>query len=300
MESKLSGIVYRSPTAAPTRIIDLIHPLFFIHSRGHRSYSLIETLLAMQHRQNCLIDDLRKQLDTQTQSNTAMVEQIHALSETVEGLKREREESDAPASLSPSEGVSELAYAKATLLKGFTLNPKSTPIASLHPDAPSALAAIQRHYPNHTLMEAVEERAARMDFSSMAIHNCSDHHSEYRLTKRQFTAIGAWCPFGSGLGQNAQVTFDRPVVVVGVATAGRPSDDQWVTSYKVEVLATDTVPRTWVAAEPDVKEYKGNTDRHTIVLQTFGNPVVAKQVRITPLGNQGHPSMRFEVYAWAY
>ncbi|GIQ85133.1 hypothetical protein KIPB_006760 [Kipferlia bialata] len=251
-----------------------------------RTPSLLETLYAMLHRQNCVIDDLNKQ--------------TQALRETVEGLKRERDESTVPASLSPSEGVSELAHAKATLLQGYTLNPKPLPFSSPLSDAASAYASIQRLYPNHPLMEVVQQRAARIDFSGKAIHDTRDHHSDCTLTYTPglFSDVGAWVANRAKAGQFAQVTFERPVVVVGVATAGRPTNDERVTSFKVEVFDTDT--RTWVAAEPGVEKYTGNKDRNTIVLQTFGNPVVAKQLRITALSFNSRVAMRFEVYAWAY
>ncbi|GIQ85132.1 hypothetical protein KIPB_006759 [Kipferlia bialata] len=262
------------------------------------SPSLLATLYSMLDRQGGVIDRLTQQVEAQRVAHEALTGRLQE-------LETSRETADSPASLSPSEGVSELALAKATLLKGFTLNPKRPTSTSPFSDAPSALTFMQRLYPNHPLMEAVAHHHARVDFSSVGTWAHYDSRSGHTLSQpRAVTKAGAWLPLNSSEEQYAQITFDRPVVVVGVATAGRDSTEyqQWVTSYKVEVLDRDTATgsHVWVAAEPGVKQYTGNTDKSTIVLQTFGNPVVAKQVKITPLECQVHPSMRFEVYAWAY
>ena len=46
-------------------------------------------------------------------------------------------------------------------------------------------------------------------------------------------STGSWCTLQNAIGQYLQIDLGKERVVNKITTQGRPSDDQWVTSYKL-------------------------------------------------------------------
>ena len=86
--------------------------------------------------------------------------------------------------------------------------------------------------------------------------------------------------------------------ISSVATQGRAIHDQWVTEYKLQygmnenglIYIEDTTGATRI--------FPGNTDRDTVVLNTF-EPVRTRFVRLNVVAFNSYVSMRWEVYGCA-
>lgn len=77
--------------------------------------------------------------------------------------------------------------------------------------------------------------------------------------------------------------------VQGIVTQGRSNMAQWVTSAKVET-STDNV--NWAIASSSLTL---NTDQITKVYRNFPQVMFARYVRVTPIGVNGHASMRMGI-----
>ncbi|GIQ83025.1 hypothetical protein KIPB_004271 [Kipferlia bialata] len=279
-----------------------------VHNTTVQNQSLLERVGAME----VAMAYAAQQREAEAAGRRDMTSQLAAAQSTISqleetlaqeraGREEERERLRVCVNVSGGNGqagndTSELALARRTLLVGYLPTSQAGPGLSTHLDASRAYSAMQARYPGIPLMEAVEERAARVDFSSH--WQGYDHESEHTLTSRGFAPdTQAWSAACNVAGQYGMVTFDRPVVLVGVATRGRPTCDQWITQYGIEIFDPDT--RDWVPVE-EQRQYTGNTNRNSIVLHAFGAPVVAKQLRIVAVEWHQHVSMRFEVYVWRY
>ncbi|GIQ85701.1 hypothetical protein KIPB_007412 [Kipferlia bialata] len=137
---------------------------------------LIDTLMAMIHSQGTQIHELRTQ---------------------VAELQRDRWERGRDDAVKGGDTCSERVTEHVTLndsvltLKAYTdallseydPDPQAVTVTTTHIDARSALATVQRLYRGRRIMEAMEERTARVEFSS--VHSGDyDHWSEYSLTAR--------------------------------------------------------------------------------------------------------------------
>lgn len=86
-----------------------------------------------------------------------------------------------------------------------------------------------------------------------------------------------------------QYDLKSPRWIQGIVTQGRANSAQWVTSAKVEV-STDNI--NWVTAFSSVNL---NTDQNTKVKTNFPKVMFGRYVRVTPIGVNGHASMRLGI-----
>jgi hypothetical protein len=77
--------------------------------------------------------------------------------------------------------------------------------------------------------------------------------------------------------------------VQGIVTQGRANMDQWVTSAKVEVSPDNT---NWVTVYSSTTL---NSDKNTKVYKNFPKVMYARYIKVTPIGVNGHCSMRLGV-----
>lgn len=117
------------------------------------------------------------------------------------------------------------------------------------------------------------------------------HGPWHAVLNNTTTGIGSWASNSNTVGQYLQIDLGGTYVINRVATQGRPSWDQWVTSYTVWTSVDGT---TWTQ---NGGTYTGNTDRNTVITRTLATEVSAHYVRIYPQAWNGHMSMRAEVYA---
>jgi hypothetical protein len=95
-----------------------------------------------------------------------------------------------------------------------------------------------------------------------------------------------------------QFSFFRPQLVVGIATQGNPTMNQWVMTYKVFYHRNGgNDDRDWVPLKnsEEHQSFPGNSDVSTIVVQKLYQPVWASAVRVIPIECQGHTNMRCDV-----
>ena len=105
----------------------------------------------------------------------------------------------------------------------------------------------------------------------------------------------AWCAAKKDTDQWICVNLSEIKTVFALETQGRnDSYDQWVTHYRVE-YSVDGIE--WLPVD-EGKEFVGNSDKNSIVMNEFESPVRARSLRICPTQWYKHISMRLEVYFW--
>eukprot|EP00960_Hanusia_phi_P074325 768213-Hanusia_phi.AAC.3 len=98
-------------------------------------------------------------------------------------------------------------------------------------------------------------------------------HGRGRLRSAQ-----AWSAKQSKVGEWMQIDGGEIQSIAGVVVQGRRDNDQWVTTFKVEVSDDGS---KWVQVECG-RIFDGNSDRNTKVFVPFPTPVVGRYVRIYP------------------
>ena len=113
-------------------------------------------------------------------------------------------------------------------------------------------------------------------------------------TTQTDSGSGAWT---SGSNTNAWIQADLMNIyyVSSVATQGRPLIDQWVTEYKLQYGMDENGLIDIEDTTRASRIFSGNTDRNTVVLNTF-DPVRTRFVRLNVVAFNSNPSMRWEVY----
>lgn len=106
----------------------------------------------------------------------------------------------------------------------------------------------------------------------------------------------AWIP-RSGLQHNSWIEVDLGGLtrVTGIATQGRRTYTQWVTSYTVS-YSNDRQYWKFCEESGTSKIFTGNTDKTTVVTHYFENQIAARYVRLWPQSYSVHPSLRMELY----
>jgi len=115
------------------------------------------------------------------------------------------------------------------------------------------------------------------------------------------TGAGAWCGRGgrkSGVIHDdlwVQADFGGNVVAEGVVTQGRHSSGQWVTSYRVRYKKDgEDHFQTVLDENNQPKNFQGNADGDTPVINRFEENIRARYFRIHVVEFYKHPSMRFD------
>ncbi|XP_067031727.1 lactadherin-like [Acropora muricata] len=106
---------------------------------------------------------------------------------------------------------------------------------------------------------------------------------------------GSWSTRQNAIGQYLQIDLGKERVVNEIATQGRPSDDQWVTSYK---LLFSSEEANWNEYQNNgvVKVFTANSDGGTIVSHKLSPRIFTRYVRFAALSWHNHISMRVELY----
>ena len=98
----------------------------------------------------------------------------------------------------------------------------------------------------------------------------------------------AWSAKESAVGQWMQMDTGSVQSISGLVTQGRRDQDEWVTSYQVQVSSDS---KDWI----DVgcgRVWEANRDRNSKVRNYFHEPVRARYIRVLPLSWHGYLSMR--------
>ncbi|XP_067031068.1 retinoschisin-like [Acropora muricata] len=108
-------------------------------------------------------------------------------------------------------------------------------------------------------------------------------------------SFGSWCALQNNIGQYLQIDLGKERVVSKIATQGRPSYDQWVTSYKL-LFSSDEAKWNEYQNNGVVKVFTANLDRGTIVSHKLSPRISTRYVRFSVLSWYDHISMRVELY----
>ncbi|XP_067043371.1 uncharacterized protein [Acropora muricata] len=113
--------------------------------------------------------------------------------------------------------------------------------------------------------------------------------------QRTSSRTGAWSARINDKNQWFQVKFERAAKIRRVACQGRMDADQWVTKYTLEYSLDG---KSWkdYGFNGKTTEFRGSSDRFSVVTETINPPIVAHYVRVRPKTWHRHISMRLEFY----
>nr|XP_058946188.1 venom prothrombin activator pseutarin-C non-catalytic subunit-like [Pocillopora verrucosa] len=109
---------------------------------------------------------------------------------------------------------------------------------------------------------------------------------------------GAWSARTNDDKQWLQIDLrDQQTKVTRVGTQGRNGVNQWVTKYKLQ-YGNDEGSLQYFKEEGQSadKEFNGNTDKDTVVVNVLNPPVTARYIRFRPVAWNSYISMRAELY----
>ncbi|XP_066271043.1 retinoschisin-like [Branchiostoma lanceolatum] len=104
-------------------------------------------------------------------------------------------------------------------------------------------------------------------------------YEPYRGRLNGVAGEGAWVSGDSTIGQWFQVYFGKMKRVMGTIIQGRHSDDQWVTSYKLQYSIDQITWTTYAGNDGLEMVFPGNVDRCLPVTNLLNNSVDARYVR---------------------
>lgn len=93
-----------------------------------------------------------------------------------------------------------------------------------------------------------------------------------------------------------QVDLKEISVVSGILTQGRCDADEWITKYSVQYRTVDSL--NWIYYKDQTgnnRVFYGNADRTSTVQNLLRPPIVARYVRILPLGWHTRIALRMEL-----
>uniref|UniRef100_A0AAY4DU31 Contactin-associated protein-like 5 n=1 Tax=Denticeps clupeoides TaxID=299321 RepID=A0AAY4DU31_9TELE len=158
----------------------------------------------------------------------------------------------------------------------------------------SALAA-NSNYCNGPLVSVLPPTS--FEGSSTSSSSQSSHYA--KLNRRD--GGGGWTPGHTDTQHWLQVDLRERVEVTSVATQGRYSSSDWVTSY---MLLFSDAGRTWkqYRQEDNIGTFYGNTDADSVVHHKLSHPIRTRFLRFVPLdwSPTGWVGLRVEVYGCAY
>ncbi|CAL8252196.1 unnamed protein product [Merluccius merluccius] len=106
----------------------------------------------------------------------------------------------------------------------------------------------------------------------------------------------AWLSKYNDQHQWLQIDLQEVAVVSGVLTQGRCDADEWVTKYSVQYRSVDTL--NWIYYKDQSgnnRVFYGNADRTSTVQNLLRPPIVARYIRVLPLGWHTRIAMRMEL-----
>ncbi|NP_001003438.1 retinoschisin 1a precursor [Danio rerio] len=106
----------------------------------------------------------------------------------------------------------------------------------------------------------------------------------------------AWLSKFQDTSQWLQIDLKEVKVVSGILTQGRCDSDEWVTKYTMQYRINDNL--NWIYYKDQTgnnRVFYGNSDRSSTVQNLLRPPIVARYIRILPLGWHTRIAMRLEL-----
>lgn len=95
-----------------------------------------------------------------------------------------------------------------------------------------------------------------------------------------------------------QIDLKKDTVLYGIATQGARGPEEWTTTYQVGYKCKDCESFTIISEETgdgNPKLFQGNTDKNSVVLNDFPDPITARYVRIYPMTYKSWPVIRMDL-----
>ncbi|XP_067287878.1 retinoschisin 1a [Pseudorasbora parva] len=118
--------------------------------------------------------------------------------------------------------------------------------------------------------------------------------SKARLNSQGFGC--AWLSKFQDTNQWLQIDLKEVKVVSGILTQGRCDSDEWVTKYTVQYRTSEKL--NWIYYKDQTgnnRVFYGNSDRSSTVQNLLRPPIVARYIRILPLGWHTRIAIRMEL-----
>uniref|UniRef100_A0A8C7X538 Retinoschisin 1 n=1 Tax=Oryzias sinensis TaxID=183150 RepID=A0A8C7X538_9TELE len=106
----------------------------------------------------------------------------------------------------------------------------------------------------------------------------------------------AWLSKFNDLHQWIQVDLKEVSVVSGILMQGRCDADEWITKYSIQYRSVETL--NWVYYKDQTgnnRVFYGNSDRSSTVQNLLRPPIIARYIRLLPLGWHTRIAMRMEL-----
>ncbi|KAM9832381.1 retinoschisin-like [Neosynchiropus ocellatus] len=106
----------------------------------------------------------------------------------------------------------------------------------------------------------------------------------------------AWLSKFNDMSQWIQVDLKEVSVVSGILTQGRCDSDEWITKYSIQYRTVENL--NWVYYKDQTgnnRVFYGNADRSSTVQNLLRPPVVARYIRLLPLGWHTRIALRLEL-----
>ncbi|KAK2853822.1 hypothetical protein Q5P01_006483 [Channa striata] len=123
--------------------------------------------------------------------------------------------------------------------------------------------------------------------------------SSWLPSKARLNSQGFGCAWLSKFQDNSQwlqVDLREVMVVSGILTQGRCDADEWVTKYSVQYRTDEKL--NWIYYKDQTgnnRVFYGNSDRSSSVQNLLRPPIVARFIRILPLGWHTRIALRLEL-----
>ena len=114
--------------------------------------------------------------------------------------------------------------------------------------------------------------------------------THYTLDYKVSNTHQAWTPTVSQLGEWIQVSMDTPKLWTGIVVQGRGDHPSWVTSLKISYTRNGKAWKNLCEG----KIFQGNSDQDQQVTIDFGEPILARALRVHPQTWHNAISMRFD------
>uniref|UniRef100_A0A3B5MTZ7 F5/8 type C domain-containing protein n=1 Tax=Xiphophorus couchianus TaxID=32473 RepID=A0A3B5MTZ7_9TELE len=123
--------------------------------------------------------------------------------------------------------------------------------------------------------------------------------SSWLPSKARLNSQGFGCAWLSKFQDNSQwlqIDLKEVMVVSGILSQGRCDADEWVTKYSVQYRTDEKL--NWIYYKDQTgnnRVFYGNSDRSSSVQNLLRPPIVARYIRILPLGWHTRIALRLEL-----
>ncbi|NXY44320.1 XLRS1 protein, partial [Ceuthmochares aereus] len=124
-------------------------------------------------------------------------------------------------------------------------------------------------------------------------------YSSWTANKARLNGQGfgcAWLSKYQDNGQWLQIDLKEVKVISGILTQGRCDADEWMTKYSVQYRTDENL--NWVYYKDQTgnnRVFYGNSDRSSSVQNLLRPPIVARYIRLIPLGWHVRIAIRMEL-----